>query len=236
MLPARVFVEPLTGPERRRLPEEEARHIRARRLAPGSEIVAFDGSGRWASGTLISIQKNRVEIDVGEIHVALEPSPRISIGVSAIRLPRLSWLVEKATELSASDVTIVETARTQGERVRIAASELFRLRRLAVEACKQCGSLRAPRIEGPVAAPGFLKTKAGIRLILDPGGEPFPAELSCESVLLWAGPEGGFEEAEREAILGQGWRAVRLPGGTLRTETAVIAGLVLARQAFDRAR
>ena len=236
MPPARVLVEPLSGPERRRLPAEEARHLRARRLPQGSKLIVFDGSGRWATGTIASIARNGIDIEIGEIQVAPEESRRLAIGVAAIRLPRLSWLVEKATELGATSVTIVETARTQGDRVRFAASELSRLRRIALESCKQCGALRAPRVDGPVSAADFLGTRVDVRFVLDSEGDPFPGEIAGQSLVLWAGPEGGFEGAERAEILHAGWKPVRLPGGTLRTETAAIAGVVLARQAFDTAR
>lgn len=236
MPPPRVFVESLSGPERCRLPEDEARHVRARRLEPGAELVVFDGSGRWAAGILHLDRGNRLEIEIGEVQIAPVPSPKIVVGVSAIRLPRLSWLIEKATELHASAVTIVDTARAQGERTRLAAAELSRLNRLALEACKQCGSLRAPRIGGPVPAGEFLREPADVRIVLDPEGDPFPGELAGESVLLWAGPEGGFDDAERRSIVQGGWVPIRLPGGTLRAETAAIAGLVLASRAFDSAR
>jgi 16S rRNA (uracil1498-N3)-methyltransferase len=50
-----------------------------------------------------------------------------------------------------------------------------------------------------------------------------------DEVSLLVGPEGGFTDAEREAIRGAAFLAVRLGDTTLRVETAAVALLAAVR-------
>ncbi|HEY3125286.1 MAG TPA: RsmE family RNA methyltransferase, partial [Thermoanaerobaculia bacterium] len=150
-----------------------------------------------------------------------------------LRVERLAWLAEKATELFAESVTLVASARTQSFRGSAAVRE--RLDRVAREAAKQCESARWPRIDGPLPLERALSERpASHRLFLDTEGEVFPSELSARAVTLLVGPEGGWTPAERETASAQGWSLVALPAGNLRAETAAIAALVLARAALAR--
>ena len=72
------------------------------------------------------------------------------------------------------------------------------------------------------------------RFLLDPRGEPFPSRLPARPTALLVGPEGGWTDAERDAALAAGWAAASLSAGKLRTETAAVAGLALARAALAR--
>jgi 16S rRNA (uracil1498-N3)-methyltransferase len=158
--------------------------------------------------------------------------PGLALLVSGLRPERLSWLVEKATELSVDRVTIVQTARTQS--FRASPEALGRLERVARAAAKQSDAARWPRIAGPVPLPAALaEDPASHRIFLDAAGEGFPRELSVRSVALLVGPEGGWTDAERAAARVAGWSAAALPAGKLRAETAAIAALVLARAAWD---
>jgi 16S rRNA (uracil1498-N3)-methyltransferase len=153
--------------------------------------------------------------------------------IAAVRSERLSWIVEKATELGASRVTLVVSERTQSFRARAAIAE--RLSRVAREAAKQSEAARWPAIEGPLSLSEVLPAEtSSMRLILDPSGEPFPATLAAEPAALLVGPEGGWTDRELAAAVGAGWRAVSVAAGKLRAETAAVAGLALARAALAR--
>jgi 16S rRNA (uracil1498-N3)-methyltransferase len=71
-------------------------------------------------------------------------------------------------------------------------------------------------------------------LFLDFECEPFPGHTPAGASALAVGPEGGWTDAERAGASARGWKPVTLPVGTLRAETAAIAGLVLLRAAMDR--
>lgn len=211
----------------------EAAHARARRLAKGDAVILVDGTGRQAEARVTGMARGRLEARVERVQPARQPPAAVVLLAAAVRAERLSWIVEKATELDASRVVIVRAERTQafraGEGVRA------RLERVAREAAKQCEAARWPRIEGPrTLAEAIDAERAPLCLFLDPEGEPLPAGLEASEVCLAVGPEGGWNAAERQAARERGWSIVRLPAGVLRAETAAVAGLVLVRAALER--
>lgn len=218
----------------RRVGGEEAAHARARRVAAGDAVVLVDGSGREAVGRVRRVEREFLDVDVGEVRAAgAESRAPIHLLVAAVRSERLSWIAEKATELGAARLTLVSSERTQSFRATEALP--LRLARVVREAAKQAELARWPDIAGPVVLREVLRTEAArTRLILDPSGEPFPPVLAAGPTSLLVGPEGGWTDAELAAALAKGWVATSLAAGKLRAETAAIAALTLARTALAR--
>ncbi|MGH9369833.1 MAG: RsmE family RNA methyltransferase [Thermoanaerobaculia bacterium] len=231
---ARLFVERLPAPgERLRVAGEEAAHARARRLSPGDPVRLFDGSGREATARVARLSRAGLEMVAERILEPAGAGPPVALLVAGARPERLSWIAEKAAELSVARLLLVRTQRTQSFR----ASEALRgrLERVARAAAKQCGAPRWPQILGPLpAAEALARESAAHRLLLDPDGEPFPAVLLPASAALAVGPEGGWTRAEVETARLGGWAPTALPAGRLRAETAAVAGLVLLRAALSR--
>jgi 16S rRNA (uracil1498-N3)-methyltransferase len=136
-------------------------------------------------------------------------------------------LVEKLTELGVTRLVALETERSVA-----AASDnsIDKLRRVVVEASKQCGRTRWMGIEprslvkfvadpwGDLSAPA-----AGQRLFAHPAGEPEGIAGPGGPIAIAVGPEGGFTDAEVAAAVAAGWSAVSLGPRVLRIETAAIA-------------
>ena len=216
---------------------EEARHARSRRVKAGDRVRLLDGEGGGAEGRIASIGRGRIEIVTERILAGEgEPLSPITLYAPALRMPRLSWLVEKAAEAGASRIVIADSERAQAERVRLAGKERERLSRIAREAAKQCGRSASPRCEGPVEFAAALAESSGLRIVLDPSGEDFPEAADPAAAAVWVGPEGGFTAGELARASAAGWRIARLPAATLRAETAAVAGLILLRRAFDSVR
>lgn len=219
------------------LPEEERRHARARRVRVGSAVRLSDAAGNAASGTVLRLTRGECAIEVGAVEApSAARAGGVSLFVPALRLPRLSWLVEKATELGAARVTIVESGRAQRDRVESAARAGGRLARVVREAAKQSGQAQVPALSGPIAFDEAVRAAAthAAAIFLDGSGSRFPASLAAP-VALWIGPEGGWNRGEAVAAESGGWRRARLPGAVLRAETAAVASLVLALRSIDTA-
>ena len=215
------------------LPDTEAAHVRVRRLSPGDPVLLVDGSGSEAEAEVLSVSKTAAVVLVKNVRAAGAPAPAIWLGVGAIRPERLGWIAEKAGELAVDTLALVRSERTQG--FRAGPGALARLERLVREAAKQSGSARWPSCEGPFDLPDALAGARGdVRLFLDFSGEPFPAALAATSTAILVGPEGGWTDAERDAAARSGWRSLSLPAATLRSETAAVAAVVLARAAMGR--
>ena len=231
---ARLIVASLPAAgEKLVLTGREAAHARARRVAPGDRVLLIDGSGRAASASVVRTARDEVSLDVAEILERAPDASRRDLFVSGLRPERLSWLVEKATELGASRIAIVESARTQTFRAN--EKVVARLERIAHEAAKQSDRVDWPSIEGPLPFSRVLETEADDpRFLLDATGDPFPSELPNADGALLVGPEGGWTPDERVAASARGWKVVRLPAGKLRAETAAIAALLALLAAGDR--
>lgn len=230
----RLIVRELPRPgETVSLPAAEAAHARARRLAAGDSVLLIDGSGRSAAADVLRATRATTVVRVSAILDPPAASPAISLYVAGLRAERLAWLVEKATELGAARVVLIESARTQS--FRAAATLLPRLERVARAAAKQSGRADWPAVGGPTALERALADDTSpTRWFLDFDGEPIPGHTPVVASALAVGPEGGWTDAERASASARGWKPVTLPVGTLRAETAAIAGLVLLRAAMDR--
>jgi 16S rRNA (uracil1498-N3)-methyltransferase len=196
-------------------------------------VALLDGSGAEAEAVLARLDRDGAEVEVQRIlRTAAESVPEIAVFVAGVRAERLAWIAEKATELSAARLVILRTERTQA--FRAASSVLSRLERLVREAAKQCGSPRWPEVSGPVLLADVLRQeRASHSFLFDREGDRFPARLTPAPMALLVGPEGGWTAEERRAAREVGWTTVAVPAGKLRTETAVVAALVLARAALD---
>lgn len=211
----------------------EAAHARARRLAAGDSVVLLDGSGREALADVVAVRRGEATLCVSEIVRRESGNRPTSLFLAGLKPERLSWAVEKATELGAADVTIVRSERTQS--FRAAPTLLPRLERVARESAKQCGRADWPSVSGPLSLERVLEDERfAHRFFLDFDGRPLPRRLSADPAALLVGPEGGWTGSERSAARARGWRIVTLPAGRLRAETAVVAALTLVNAARER--
>lgn len=219
-----------------RLGADESRHAGgARRLRPGDAVCLFDGQGRLADGVVDGVEDGRARgLRIALQGVRVEPAPRrrLTLLCAAPKGDRLSWMVEKCTELGVSELVLAEFQRAV---VRLGAGHVSRLRRVAIEACKQCRRARLPRIEAPSASALDVLRRAveaarggGRPLILlaDPGEPERRGWLrdvaAASEVIAVVGPEGGFGEGERAALVSMGAAAVRIAPQVLRVETAAV--------------
>lgn len=211
----------------------EAAHLRARRLAAGDSVVLLDGSGREALADVVSVSRGEATLRVSEIIRRESGGRGTTLFLAGLKPERLSWAVEKATELGAADVTLVRSERTQS--FRAATSLLPRLERVARESAKQCGRADWPSVSGPLPVLSVLEDERfAHRFFLDFDGAPFPRRLSSDPAALLVGPEGGWTAGERSAASELGWKVVTLAAGRLRSETAVVAALTLVNAARER--
>ena len=181
-----------------------------------------DGVGLVGSGKLSRVGDGwAVELERAES--APRPAHTV-LGVGAGDRDRFALVVEKASELGITAVIPVETARTAGVATRLRATHLDKLRRQALESLKQTGAAWAMALDDLVSLDRFLEApRSGSRWVADAEGDPPPAQLGSVAVTVLVGPEGGFTEAERDAIVAADFHPTKLGDHTLRFETAAIA-------------
>ncbi len=195
------------------------------RRAVGEPIILFNGQdGEWAARITALTRKSAV-LTAESLRRGQAPEPDCWLCFALLKRQKTDLVVEKATELGVSVIQPVITARTQGDHV-----NLDRLRAIAIEAAEQCERLAVPLIRPPVRLAQLIAAwPAGRALfVADERRTAGPAGFTAAPAALLIGPEGGFTEAEVEAI-GAHPRATRVSLGAriLRAETAAIAGLAL---------
>ncbi len=206
---------------------DEARHLaRVRRVGLGECVELFDGRGSTHQGEVAALGRDRVELIVRESKVSERLGGwSLTLASAVPKGDRLDWLVEKATELGVARLIPLVTERSV---VDPRSAKLDRLRRVVVEASKQCRRDWLMELDKPTPWASVVeRSQDQIRLIAHPGAPGIAASglnLAGRSAILAIGPEGGFTEAEVEAARSRGWLAVGLGSTVLRIETAGLAG------------
>jgi 16S rRNA (uracil1498-N3)-methyltransferase len=231
----RVLVSPgsaVVG-QRASLDEHETHHLRVRRAREHEGVDILDGAGLVGTGRLVRVGAEwMVEIQTAERQ---NRYPELTLAVAAGDRERFSWMLEKAVELGVTTIVPVETDRTAGVATRLRPAHLGKLRRLVLEATKQCGAAWVPSVEPPVALHDFAARRLlGTGWLADLSGEAPPAKLDTTPLTIVIGPEGGFTGEERGALVAAGYRPTSLGSNTLRFETAALAAAAAATAARMR--
>jgi 16S rRNA (uracil1498-N3)-methyltransferase len=222
------------------LTDDEAHHLtRVRRLGVGDRVELFDGRGAGWQADVVGFGKDRVELAIGVPVPDVHGSCNLTLATAVPKGERFDWLVEKATEVGVARLVPLLTQRSV---VDPSTTKLERLRRVVIEACKQCGRNRVMEVGAPCRVEDYWQAHAAdLKLLAHPGGLVAPAwpRPGVEGTVgLAIGPEGGFAEQEVVGAQDVGWIAVGLGPTRLRIETAglVASALVLALAAGDARR
>ena len=223
----RFFVPELSSPDVVLSPDESHHLVHVLRVEEGASVEIFDGRGEAASAVVHEIRGGSVTLKVVAPLESRESPLHLVLAVAVPKGDRMTWMVQKLTELGVR--RIVPLLAERGE-VRREACErnLARWRRVALESCKQSGRSVAPEIDVPTEPSEILLAHRGARLVAHPGAARLSPPIDGETpVLALVGPEGGW--SDRELALAESSGTVRFGLGprVLRTETAAIAAAVL---------
>ena len=234
MSAARLFVEAdLAAGGEAPLDEALVHYLRlVMRRPDGAPLLLFNGrDGEWR-GTLSSRGKKSAVAEIGECTREQAPEPDVWLCFAPVKRARIDFIAEKATELGVSVLQPVVTRHTSVERVNVG-----RLRANAVEAAEQTERLTVPEVRESIDLGKLLDAwPEGRRLMMcdeTGGGPPIAEALSqldeAARTAPWAiviGPEGGFAEAELQALRRiKDVTSVGLGPRILRADTAALAAL-----------
>lgn len=213
------------------LPDAVARHaVGALRLREGQSVTLFNGDGHEYAGILSTQGPAQVRL-LARLEPQRESPLRIVLAQGISSGERMDLTVQKAVELGVAALQPITMRRTI---VRLSGDKLERRRAhwqaVAVSACEQCGRNRVPEVAAIADFDAWRRGRAacpGLGLLLDPEARVGLGDLPKPDgeITLLAGPEGGFDPAERAGALAVGFVGVRLGPRILRTETAALAAL-----------
>jgi 16S rRNA (uracil1498-N3)-methyltransferase len=209
------------------------------RLKAGAGILVFNGrDGEWRAELATTSNKKKATLNVAECTRGQTGSRDLHYLFSPLKHARLDYMVQKAVEMGASHLAPIIMRHTQAERV-----NLDRMRANAIEAAEQCGVLNVADVAEPRKLESLIRGWKAERLLVfcdeeaavkDPVAALSTARgagiAGALPVSVLIGPEGGFADTERAALLKLP-NVVRLALGPriLRADTAAVAALSLVQ-------
>ena len=142
------------------LAADEARHaLQILRLGPGERVELLDGNGAIYEAIFDSLTKSRGELTVIARRQEVEPIGRLTIAQAQLKGKKMELLVQKATELGIDALQPITTARSAppGKEDRDE-----RLRKISLQACKQCGRSRPVTLLPLTPLAVFLKQQQAV--------------------------------------------------------------------------
>lgn len=206
------------------------------RVSPGDAVIVCDNqTGEWLT-TVADAGKRAVTLTVSEKLRAREAVPDFWLCPALLKKDRFDMVLEKATELGVAAIHPVITRRCVADKL-----NPDRAGTIVTEAAEQCARTALPTLEAPQKLDALLCDWPEDRLLFfadEQGGTPaaeafafskFPERgEGARKAAILIGPEGGFDDAERESVRAHPQaRPISLGPRVLRGETAAVASVAL---------
>lgn len=236
----RFFAEPgQIGEKEIVITGADVNHIRnVLRMRTGEEVLIADGRGAEYRCKLTDLSENEVRAQIlWKLDGNAELASAVTLFQGLPKSDKMDLIVQKCVELGVARIVPVSTKRAV---VKLdAKKEQTRLKRwntISESAAKQSGRGVIPEVSGVMTFGKALEEAKKLDVLLIPYER---AENMAEtrrvmgsiqpgqSVGIFIGPEGGFEESEVEEAVAAGARAITLGRRILRTETAGLAVMAM---------
>lgn len=231
----RLFVTVPDGASQIDIVGEDLRHLQVLRIQPHDIINIGDGTGRLYKGTVVSVQKNRVVLSLGDTYFGEnEPCVNVVIYQALCKGEKNDFIVQKAVELGARGIVFYHSRNCIGG---LSGREDAKLRRwslVAKSAAEQCGREIIPYIQYAGDFTDMLchcAASAQKLFFYEKGTQLFSQFMQeqtspfSKDICVVIGSEGGFTSAEAQSAQESGFTILSLGKRILRAETVPIAVL-----------
>ncbi|MBF8455578.1 16S rRNA (uracil(1498)-N(3))-methyltransferase [Kaistella sp. G5-32] len=212
--------------------EEQTHIVKVLRMRSGEEIFITDGKGNLAKGNLV-FEGKKVSLEVKQIQNDL-PNFRVQLHIAIAptkNIDRIEFFAEKATEMGISEITLLQTEKTERKNLNIE-----KLRKQCVSASKQSLRFHFPIVNELTKFSDFIKNISPENTFVAHCNEKLEridlkrlrqaqhdtAANNSGKITFLIGPEGDFSDREIQILADNGVKAVSLGSQRLRTETAGI--------------
>ena len=215
----------------------DVNHIRnVLRMKPGEDVRVNDGRGKTYLCCISSYEEQTAVLDIlKELDSDTELPSRIILFQGLPKGDKMEWIVQKAVELGAYSIVPFAAKRSVVKLdEKKAAKKQARWQLIAKGAAEQSGRGIIPEVSTVRTFAEALGMAGDLDVVLIPyeleEGMKETVRILEEiapgqSVGIFIGPEGGFEEEEVERAKAAGAHAVTLGKRILRTETAGLTAL-----------
>ncbi|MDO4939203.1 MAG: 16S rRNA (uracil(1498)-N(3))-methyltransferase [Lachnospiraceae bacterium] len=218
----------------------------ALRIQPGDDILVSDGNGRDVIAAVAEITDREIIADIIRENASeAELRCRIVLYQALPKSDKMDFIIQKCVELGVAEIVPVETARCI---VKLDAKardkKVERWQKIASSAAEQSQRSRITKICPVMRFKDAIKDACKLSRCVMPyehkdGRSELKSlledarESKSDSIGIFIGPEGGFDEKEVEIAASNGIEPISLGHRILRTETAgmaLIAALMLEEE------
>lgn len=209
------------------------------RLKPGDTIDLFNGKGREATGTIISLTKKEASIEIDSYQVSQGGKITVILACAIPRRAKFETIIEKTTELGIDEIIPLVTHRTEFS---VGEDKLqrknLRYQTVAINAVKQTRRKTIPLIYPITPLKEVLKAieKNDLALLLCLSGQRkklkevlLRNDVKVRRIIYLIGPEGDFTNEEIALAKAAGCIPISLGATILKVDTAAIAVLSFIR-------
>jgi 16S rRNA (uracil1498-N3)-methyltransferase len=217
----KLFYGTISGNDVEIEPDEQQHIAKVLRMKDGEELYVTDGKGNLAKGNLffegkkIKMQTTEIQHNLPkfpfELHIAIAPTKNMD---------RIDFFVEKATELAVSEISFLQTEKTERKHFNVE-----KITKQSIAASKQSLRFHFPKINVLQKLSDFIENCSPENTFVAHCDENFTrtslaALNNQKSLTILIGPEGDFSPKEIQLLQEKGIRSISLGEQRLRTETA----------------
>jgi 16S rRNA (uracil1498-N3)-methyltransferase len=209
------------------------------RLRAGDMIAVFDGRGREAVARIESVAARRVSAQIVEPRSAA-PEPRVAVTLAQalLKSDKMDRVIRDAVMLGVSAIQPFVSRRADVPMKAVTSGgRQHRWDRTVISSTKQCGRAVVPAVHETKEFHEVLKsTPAEMRLLfVEPAAGVDPAELTSlegqrpSTVVVFVGPEGGWDRQELSDAAGAGVQLLSFGRRVLRADAAAAVMIPVLR-------
>ena len=223
---------------------EDVKHIsRVLRCKENDKLEVCDMDNNEYICEIREINKDNILLDIIEkVNIKRESSLKVKLYQGMPKGTKMELILQKLTEIGVDEIVLVQTKRSVTKiDNKKEDKKIERWERIIYEAAKQSKRGKIPTLRGVLTFKEALEDMKNNDLNLCPyenertiSIKECLKDVSADTIGIFVGPEGGFEEDEIEKIQDIDGKVVSLGPRILRTETAsVVASSIVLYELSD---
>ncbi len=200
------------------------------RVKTGEEIVLCNGEGKEAQATVIGMAKGVLDVKRGKIFSSIpEPQHTVTLYAALLKGEHFEFIAQKVTEIGVTTIVPIITQRTIKLNFK-----WDRVVKIITEAAEQSGRGIVPTLTEAFTFRESIRLAQNHQnnLFFDFNSPQFSEKLiqGKKNIGCFIGPEGGWDEKEREMAVKNNFTLASLGNFTFRAETAALVASYLLCQ------
>jgi len=205
------------------------------RKKEGDQLILFNGRHGAFLATITDAHRKGVTLELVELVSEQSEPSDLWYFFAPLKVGRLDYMMQKATEMGVGHLQPVMTQYTQNVRLKF-----DKIEPNLIEAAEQCEILNIPKVHEQTKLNELLDNwsvnhKDRKLLFADEAAKSGNvvsdlSKIKDQPIALLIGPEGGFSDEERSALLSKDFCVpISLGPRILRADTAAVAGLAIVQ-------